>query len=103
MKTKINNYINQYSESSPLVVFRILFGICLVSIIRFWNNGWIETTYINPDFHFKYYGFEWVKSLDSWNYIFVFICGLSSFFIMIGYKYLPSTPSFFFYPLHILN
>jgi len=96
MKTKINNYINQYSESSPLVVFRVLFGlIMLISVIRFWSNGWIETTYINPDFHFKYYGFEWVKSLGSWNYVLFLICGLSSFFIMIGYKYTLSCIIFF--------
>lgn len=96
MKTKINNYINQYSESSPLVVFRILFGlIMLVSVIRFWNNGWIETTYISPDFHFKYYGFEWVKSLGSWNYFLFLICGLSSLFIMLGYKYTIASITFF--------
>tara|TARA_B100000963_G_scaffold113286_2_gene98630 strand:+ start:14559 stop:15914 length:1356 start_codon:yes stop_codon:yes gene_type:complete len=96
MKTKINNYINQYSESSPLIVFRVLFGlIMLISVIRFWSNGWIETTYINPDFHFKYYGFEWVKSLGSWNYVLFLICGLSSFFIMIGYKYTLSCIIFF--------
>ena len=96
MKSKINSYINQYSESSPLVVFRILFGlIMLISVIRFWNYGWIETTYINTDFHFKYYGFEWVKSLGSWNYILFVICGLSSFLIMIGYKYTLSCIIFF--------
>ena len=41
----------------------------LVSLVRFWNNGWIESVYIDPEFHFKYYGFEWVKSLGEFNYL----------------------------------
>ena len=33
--------------------------------IRFWAKGWIEKLYIDPVFHFKYYGFEWVT--EAWK------------------------------------
>ena len=96
MQQKIKTYLSAHTEGSPLAIFRVLFGLLmLISIIRFWHNGWIETVYINPDFHFKYYGFEWVKSLGKWNYILFSICGISSLSIMLGYKYVLSCILFF--------
>ena len=46
----------------PLVTYRILFGgLMFFSSIRFWMQGWIEKLYVQPDFFFKYYNFEWVE------------------------------------------
>ena len=96
MQQKIKTYLNAHTEGSPLAIFRVLFGLLmLISIIRFWHYGWIETVYINTDFHFKYYGFEWIKSLGKWNYILFSICGISSLSIMLGYKYVLSCVLFF--------
>ena len=92
----IKKYINSHTDSSPLVVFRIVFGILMfISIFRFWYNGWIETVYIEPVLHFKYYGFEWVKSLDEWNYLLFALCAVTSILITIGYKYKISIILFF--------
>lgn len=33
------------------------------STVRFIYLGWIEEHYVNPIFHFKYWGFHWVKTL----------------------------------------
>ena len=33
--------------------------------LRFMQNGWIERLYLEPDFHFKYWGFEWVVVPDA--------------------------------------
>ena len=96
MIKKIPKYLNSYEDVSPLVIFRILFGfIMLVSLVRFWNNGWIESIYIDPEFHFKYYGFEWINSLGEFNYLLFIICGLSSICIMIGYRYVYACIFFF--------
>jgi len=65
------------------------------SIIRFWLKGWIKTLYIDPKIHFSYLGFEWVKPFGDHTYILFFICGLSSFFIAIGYRYFLSIIVFF--------
>ena len=96
MTFDLKKYINSYADSSALVVFRLFFGLLMFfSIFRFWYNGWIETVYIEPLLHFKYYGFEWVKSLDEWNYLLFFICAVTSILITIGYKYRISIILFF--------
>jgi hypothetical protein len=49
-------------HSSSLAAYRILFGILnAAGLIRFWHLGWIERSFTNPQFLFKYLGFEWVK------------------------------------------
>ena len=50
--------------------------------------------YIDPSFHFTFYGFEWVTPLGDYTYLLFFICGLSAFFA-IGYKYYMSIIIFF--------
>ena len=92
----LNSYLSKTYDSSPLIVFRIGFGLLmLISLIRFWSNGWIEELYINPQFHFSYYGFEWVKPLGDFTYVLFLICGLSTIFIALGYKYRFSIILFF--------
>ncbi len=92
----ILTYFNKKSSSAPLAVFRIGFGFLMCySIIRFWVKGWIETLYIQPNFHFSYYGFGWVKPLDNYTYILFVVCGLSAFLVAIGLKYRLSIFIFF--------
>ena len=88
MAKNLNTYLNKTTDVSPLVIFRIGFGIMMCyGMIRFWLKGWIETIYIQPDFHFSYYGFEWIKPLGSYTYILFIICGLAAIFIALGFKY----------------
>ena len=48
-------------DVASLVYYRIAFGlIALWECWRYYANGWIDRYYVTPDFHFKYYGFEWV-------------------------------------------
>ena len=95
--SKINTYLkNSVTDSAPLAVFRIFFGILMfISIVRFWLNGWIKTLYIDPKFHFNYYGFSWITDFEEYTYILFFICGLSSLLISLGYKYRISIIIFF--------
>ena len=89
-------YFKKYTSPEPLAVFRILFGLMMfLSIIRFWSKGWIETLYLEPKFHFSYYGFDWVKPLGEFTYILFIICGLSALFVSIGYRYRFSIITFF--------
>ena len=96
MNFSLKNYIKHYSDSSPLILFRIGFGLLMCySLIRFWLKGWIETLYINPSFHFSYYGFEWVKPIGEYTYLIFIICFISSFCVAIGYRYKLSIILFF--------
>lgn len=88
MANVLKTYFQQTTSSAPLAVFRIGFGVMmLLGIVRFWAYGWIEKLYINPQFHFSYYGFEWIKPLGNFTYILFAICGMSAVFVALGYKY----------------
>lgn len=82
-------YLNTPTSIAPLAVFRALFGfIMLVSIVRFTLKGWIKSLYIDPQFYFTFYGFEWVKPLGATGiYLLFAIMGVAALMIMIGYKY----------------
>ena len=96
MINSIANYFNKQSSAAPLAVFRMFFGFLMfISLVRFWSKGWIESLYIEPSFHFSYYGFEWVKPVGLYTYAFFIICGISAFFVAIGYKYRLSVLIFF--------
>ena len=96
MKKHIHNYFNSQSDASTLAFFRLAFGLMMLfSLIRFACNGWIEKFYIAPEFHFTYYGFEWVKPLGSYTYLLFIICGIAAFCVAIGYKYKWAILTFF--------
>lgn len=88
MTSLIRKHINAPTEAAPLAVFRILFGVMMFfSIIRFWSYGWIDKLYLQPKFFFSYYGFEWIKPIGPYTYILFAVCGLSAFFVALGYRY----------------
>ena len=68
----------------------------LVGIVRFALNGWMDRLYVEPDFFFKFYGFEWVQPLGELGmYSLFFIAGLSAGLIMLGLFYRIATVVFF--------
>ncbi|SFJ11507.1 HTTM domain-containing protein [Olleya namhaensis] len=96
MDFSLKTYLNKTTDAAPLAVFRIGFGIMMCyGMIRYWLKGWIETVYIQPKFHFKYYGFEWVNTLGNYTYLLFLICGVSALFVAVGYKYRWAIITFF--------
>jgi len=96
MLNKVKLYFHQNTDSSSLSLFRFFFGFLMFfSIIRFVGKGWVEDFYINPNFHFSYYGFEWVTPLGDYTYLLFFICAISSLFVCVGFKYRFSIIVFF--------
>jgi vitamin K-dependent gamma-carboxylase len=62
-----------------LVAFRAFYGLSMaVSAQRFIANGWIDRLFVEPSFHFKYYGFHWVESpsRDAIHLLFWVMMGL---------------------------
>lgn len=94
---KITDYLSQSISIIPLVVFRIGFGLMMAAgSIRFWNKGWIDILYLQPSYHFKYYGFEWVHVLPgNGMYIAYALLILFSLFIAAGFLYRVSAILFF--------
>ena len=96
LRSTISSYLNTSAEAAPLAAFRLFFGLLmLISIIRFWAYGWIDKLYIQPKFHFSYYGFEWVQPLGQYTYLLFIVCGLSAIAIAIGYQYRFAIITFF--------
>ena len=92
----IKSYTKEHTQSSTLAFFRIGFGLLMCySIIRFWSKGWIQELYLLPDFHFSYYGFEWIKPIGEYTYLIFIVCFISSLLITIGYKYKIAIITFF--------
>ncbi len=88
MDLNLKKYLNEPVEAAPLAVFRIMFGLMMfLSIVRFWSYGWIGKLYIDPEFFFSYYGFEWVRPLGVYTYLLFAVCGLSAILVALGYKY----------------
>ena len=89
--------INKPVSITPLVRFRIVFGLLMfASLIRFWVRGWIDTVYIKPPFHFSYSGFEWVKTLGSPGmYILFLVVIVAALFIALGFFYRIAAAVFF--------
>ena len=53
-------------DGRSLAVFRILFGsIMAIAMARYIANGWVDIHYVEPQFFFKYAGFEWVTVPDK--------------------------------------
>lgn len=87
----------QQVHAAPLAVFRIIFGLMMLGgTLRFAYNGWIDSLYIKPQFHFTYYGFEWVKALSANGMYIVFVLmALSALCMAIGLRYRLSAIVFF--------
>jgi hypothetical protein len=84
-------------DIASLACFRIAFGAVMVwEVYRYVSRGWIASYYINPDFHFTYYGFGWVRPWpgDGMYYHFA-VVGLAAFGMTIGLLYRLSALVFF--------
>ncbi|MCB9436594.1 MAG: HTTM domain-containing protein [Anaerolineales bacterium] len=95
--TAIKTWLAQPTSIIPLVGFRVAFGVLmLVSTLRFWLKGWIAEYYIDPTYHFTYWGFGWVKPLPAIGMYLVFaMVALLCVFITIGLAYHLSMALFF--------
>lgn len=97
MRSLLRRHITAPTSIAPLVVFRVLFGfLMLVSTIRFAWKGWIAKLYLEPDFFFTYYGFDWVEPMGAAGMYGVFgLMGLAALGIMLGWRYRWSAAAFF--------
>lgn len=63
---RAKNWLKKPVSIEFLVVFRVLFGCILLLVIsRTLWFGWVDKFYVQPNFMFRFYGFEWVEPLDK--------------------------------------
>lgn len=84
----MKRYFGKTTSAAPLAVFRIALGLLLFgSMVRFWAKGWIKELYIDPQYHFPFYGFEFVKAPGEYAYLLFFFCAMCALFVAIGFYY----------------
>ena len=78
-------------------VFRVVFGLLgVVAVVRFAAKGWISELYIEPAYHFSYYGLGWVQAWPGWGmYLHFALLGLASLGVALGYRYRLAITAFF--------
>ena len=89
MKKLFNNLFSKLTSIASLVIFRVVFGVLMIiSTLRFMMAGWINEHFIDPPFHFKFYGFEWVEVLSPFGmYVLHGVMLLASVGITLGLFY----------------
>ncbi|MDC0715857.1 HTTM domain-containing protein [Nannocystis bainbridge] len=82
-------------DIASLVVFRVVFG--LLMIVDVWRYyGKIDATYIQPGFHFTYYGFDWVRPWPGDGmYVHFLVLALAAAGVMVGCCYRAAATVFF--------
>ncbi|MFN0037753.1 MAG: HTTM domain-containing protein [Saprospiraceae bacterium] len=87
--TNIKNWLETPISIAPLITLRVVVGTMLLfSTLRFVALGWVDDHYVCPQFHFKYFGFEWVEPLSAWGMYAVHgLLMLSSLCVLLGLFY----------------
>lgn len=96
-KHVVISYLNKPTAIAPLAYFRIAFGaLILISTIRFISLGWIEDQYLQPNYHFSYYGFDWVQPYSAlFTYTLFCVLIVAALGVFLGYFYRVSSISLF--------
>ncbi|GAB4561567.1 MAG: HTTM domain-containing protein [Haliangiales bacterium] len=68
----------------------------LFGVIRFWRRGWIDSLYLDPSYHFAYWGFEWVQIWPpTWLYVHFAALAVLCVCVALGLFYRVSITLFF--------
>lgn len=85
----INKLFFKQVDNSPLIVFRILFGLLMV--VECWGaiaTGWVKETFVDPEFTFTFMGFEWTQFLlGKTMYFYFIVMGIFAWGVALGYRY----------------
>ncbi|MEM7364032.1 MAG: HTTM domain-containing protein [Pseudomonadota bacterium] len=83
------NWLTEPLDIAALALFRILIGgLMCVGALRFMAQGWIESLYLTPSFHFKYWGFEWVTVPGEFGaYLLYWMIACTAFMVAVGFLY----------------
>ena len=90
--------LSRQVDPAGLAAFRIFFGLLMAyAAIRFWSKGWIDTLYVDPQFHFKYAWFTWVDVVPRfWLHVIFVVMVTSALMIAIGLLTRTAATTFFF-------
>jgi len=75
-------------DAASLGAFRMFFGLLMaVAIIRFASMGWIKALYLDPAYHFSYWGLTWIRPLGTPGTYGLFAgIGLAALGLAVGWR-----------------
>ncbi|MCC6619770.1 MAG: HTTM domain-containing protein [Deltaproteobacteria bacterium] len=85
---RLREHLARPTDATGLAAFRVLLGLVLLTqTIRFWANGWIESLWLGPEFHFTWAGLDWIRPLPGpWMYALMALQGLAALGLLLGYR-----------------
>ena len=93
----LREFLFREVDNSPLVFFRIVFGfLCFAEAFGALLTGWVEETFVEPDFTFTFIGFEWLHFVNGPQaYAWFAVMAVFGLLIMLGLFYRASTMGYF--------
>ena len=86
-KDKWRNLFGQV-DISTLVLFRISFGLVMLwEVTRYFENGWINSYWIRPEFNFSYWPFDFSPLGGNGMYALFYLMGGLAVLITLGLFY----------------
>ncbi|HKP94538.1 MAG TPA: HTTM domain-containing protein [Fibrobacteria bacterium] len=75
-------------DAASLAAFRALFGLLMAcAMIRFAAKGWIKELYLDPTYHFSYWGLAWIRPPGALGTYALFAgIGLAAAGIALGWR-----------------
>lgn len=97
MLSRLADRLFEPVDIASLVFFRVVFGaVMLWEVWRYFSNDWIARYYIEPEFHFTFYGFGWVQPWPGdWMYVHFLALGVLAAMIVVGLAYRVAAALFF--------
>ncbi|PIB34392.1 hypothetical protein BFP72_02610 [Reichenbachiella sp. 5M10] len=89
MPTPLRNEFFKPIDNSPIVVFRVLFGL-LMAVESFGAiaTGWVGRVFIEPSMHFPFIWTNWLSPLPGHGmYYYYVVMGVASLMVAAGYRY----------------
>jgi hypothetical protein len=82
-------HLSEPVDGASLAVFRIAFGLILAwETTRYFSHDWIARYFIQPRFHFTFYGFGWVHPWPGAGmYVHFAVLGLAALCVAAGLWY----------------
>lgn len=85
---RLDRALSAPQDARGLAVFRVLFGAVMVAAtLRFLLKGWVDELYVAPEYHFTYWGFEWVKPWPRVGlYVHFALLGITALAVSVGWR-----------------
>jgi vitamin K-dependent gamma-carboxylase len=83
-------------DGASLGAFRICFGLLMAAaMIRFAAKGWIQALYLDPVYHFSYWGLTWIRPPGTFGTYALFAgIGLAALALALGWRARASAAAF---------